>query len=164
MHITHTPRSGITGSWDSSIFVFKRRPPYCFPQCLRQSATPTSCVYEFFSPSSLVLVICGVFDSVTGDVVIDTVVLIFVSLMITDVEHLVICLLAIFLHFLCGKMSIRFFCPFLSGLLFCLFLMLSCMSYLYKLDINPLSVLSFANLSSHSVGCLFIFINSFLAA
>ena len=34
------------------------------------------------------------------------------------------------------------------------FLMLSCMSCLYMLDINPLSVISFANIFSHSVGCL----------
>ena len=34
--------------------------------------------------------------------------------------------------------------------------MLSCLSCLYILDINPLSVASFANTFSHSVGCLFI--------
>ena len=33
---------------------------------------------------------------------------------------------------------------------------LSCMSCLYILDINPLSVISFANIVSHSIGCLFI--------
>ena len=30
------------------------------------------------------------------------------------------------------------------------------MSYLYILEINPLSVTSFPNIFSHSVGCLFI--------
>ena len=35
-------------------------------------------------------------------------------------------------------------------------LMLSCMSCLYILDTNPLLVISFANIFSHSVGCLFI--------
>ena len=93
-----------------------------------------------------------------------TVVLIFISLMISDAEHLFICLLAIFLHFLFGKMSIHFSCPFFNWVVFCLFLMLSCMSYLYKLDINPLSVISFANIFSHSVGSLLIFVNSFLVA
>ena len=34
--------------------------------------------------------------------------------------------------------------------------MLSCMSCLYILEINPLSVASFANIFSHSVGCLFV--------
>ena len=36
------------------------------------------------------------------------------------------------------------------------FSILSCMNYLYILDINPLSVISFENIFSHSVGCLFI--------
>ena len=34
------------------------------------------------------------------------------------------------------------------------FLILSCMSCLYVLEINPLSVASFANIISHSEGCL----------
>ena len=37
-----------------------------------------------------------------------------------------------------------------------LFLILSCTSCLYILEINPLSVTSFANIFSHSVGCLFV--------
>ena len=37
------------------------------------------------------------------------------------------------------------------------FLMLSCMSCLDILEINPLSVVSSANVFSHSEGCLFIF-------
>ena len=36
------------------------------------------------------------------------------------------------------------------------FRMLSCMSCLYMLDINPLLVLTFANIFSHSVGCVFV--------
>ena len=36
------------------------------------------------------------------------------------------------------------------------FLILSCMSCLYVLEINPLSVASFANIFSYSEGCLFI--------
>ena len=35
------------------------------------------------------------------------------------------------------------------------FFLLGCMSCLYILDINPLSVISFANVVSHSVGCLY---------
>ena len=42
------------------------------------------------------------------------------------------------------------------------FLILSCMSCLYVLEINPLSVASFANIFSHSEGCLFfLFMLSF---
>ena len=35
------------------------------------------------------------------------------------------------------------------------FLLLSCITFLYTLEIKPLSVASSANISSHSVGCLF---------
>ena len=49
---------------------------------------------------------------------------------------------------------------FLIGLF--VFLVLSCMSCLYILQINPLSVVSFAIIFSHSEGCLFtLFIVSF---
>ena len=36
------------------------------------------------------------------------------------------------------------------------FFILSCMSYLYMLGFNPLSVALFANIFSHSLGCLFV--------
>ena len=36
-----------------------------------------------------------------------------------------------------------------------IFLVLSCMSYLYIFEINPLSVVSFAMIFSHSEGCVF---------
>ena len=41
---------------------------------------------------------------------------------------------------------------FLTGLLF---LILSCMNFSYILEINPLSVVSFVIIFSHSEGCLF---------
>ena len=45
--------------------------------------------------------------------------------------------------------------PFLKiGLFF--FLMLGCVTWLYVLDVNSLSAISFANIFSHLVGCLFI--------
>ena len=43
---------------------------------------------------------------------------------------------------------------FLIGLF--VFLILSCMSCLYILEINPLSVASLASIFSHSKGCLFV--------
>ena len=55
-----------------------------------------------------------------------------------------------------GEMSIQFFCPFLDWVVY--FLMLSYMSCLYILEINPLSVVSFVNIFSHSECCLFIFV------
>ena len=49
---------------------------------------------------------------------------------------------------------------FLIGLF--IFLVLSCVNCLYSLEINPLSVVSFAINFSHSEGCLFtLFIVSF---
>ena len=51
------------------------------------------------------------------------------------------------------KCLFRFFSHFLIGLV--VFLVLSCMNCLYILKINPLSVVSFAIIFSHSEGCLF---------
>ena len=39
---------------------------------------------------------------------------------------------------------------------FFFFFMLSCMSYFYILEINPMSVASFANIFPHSIGCLLV--------
>ena len=51
------------------------------------------------------------------------------------------------------KCLFRFFPHVLIGLF--VFLVLSCMSCLYILEINPLSVVSFVITFSHSEGCLF---------
>ena len=52
------------------------------------------------------------------------------------------------------KCLFRSFPHFLIGLF--IFLVLNCMSCVYILEINPLSVVSFAIIFSHSEGCLFI--------
>jgi len=74
----------------------------------------------------------------------------------SSVEHLFLCLLAICMSCL-GNV-----CPGLLPLIGLFVFVLSCMRCLYILEINPLSMVSFAIIFSHSEGCLFtLFIVSF---
>ena len=59
------------------------------------------------------------------------------------------------LQILFGTLSIQVFCPFFKSSCLGFFPMLNCMSCLYMLDINPLLLISFANIFCHSVGFLF---------
>ena len=72
--------------------------------------------------------------------------------MISNVEHLFMCLMAICVSSM-EKYLFKSSDRFLSGGFFWI---LSCMSCLYMLDINPLLVTSFANIFSYSISCLFV--------
>ena len=81
------------------------------------------------------------------------VILICISLLASDAEHLFICTLGL-LYVLLGEVSVQVLCPFFNWVV-CLPGLELCEFFIY-LEIKPLSEVSLANMFSHMVGSPFI--------
>ena len=154
------PRSGIIGSEKQLHYNFVRKLHTVFQSGWTSLHSLLQCTRVPFSPQHLFFADLQMKIILAGMRWYLIVILIYISLILSEVEHFFICLWAICLFSL-EKCLFRSFAHFLIELFVCL--VLSHMSSLHILEIKPLSNVSLANMFSHTVGSIFILLMVSLA-